>query len=70
MSPIELLERQLREYEDALRKSKNSYAADEISFAQHATHRVNLTAKISRYKTAILILKEGYDRKATIESEE
>ena len=69
MSPIELLQKQLKEYEDSLQKSKEAYVADTISFSQHATHRANLMPMICRYRTAILLLKESYDRKATIESE-
>jgi len=58
MSPIELLEKKLSEYERSLEKSYELYGRREIGQHTHLTHLNNLLPKIEEYKSAIYKLKK------------
>ena len=57
MNPIELLEKQLSEYERSLEKSYELYGKREIGQHTHLVHLNNLQPKIEEYKSAIKKLK-------------
>jgi len=58
MSPLELLEKELKEYEESLEKSKEAFTEGRIDASTHSTHHNNLDPKIQEYKEAIRILVE------------
>ena len=58
MNPIELLEKELSEYERSLNKSYELYENREIGQHTHLTHLKNLLPKIEEYKSAIEKLKQ------------
>ena len=53
MTPVELLQKELKELERSLEKSTESYRCGNISYGQHFVHRKNLEPKIKQYKQAI-----------------
>lgn len=56
MTPIELLQEKLAEYEKALHKSFESFKKGDLSEEQHNTHKKNLQPKIFEYQQAINLL--------------
>lgn len=57
MTPIELLQEKLAEYERALHKSFESFKKGEITQELHNTRKKNLEPSIFEYKQAIDLLK-------------
>lgn len=53
MTPLELLKRELNEFERALQKSVDLYKSGKITSELHLTHKINLRAKIDAYTEAI-----------------
>ena len=58
MTPIELLKKQLNEYERALQKSFKSFQDGLLNKEFHETHKKNLEPKIFEYKKAINLLEQ------------
>jgi hypothetical protein len=56
LTPRELLEEQLKEFERSLEKSKEFLKKDLIPDVIHEEHLVNLYPKIQAYKLAIRVL--------------
>jgi hypothetical protein len=61
MNPIDLLKKQLNEYEKALHRSFESFKSGQITKDLHETHKSNLEPKIFKYKQAIQILSNWID---------
>jgi len=57
MTPLDLLREELLKWKKALSKSYTSYERNEITLAEHETHRENLEPKIQEYKDAIETLQ-------------
>lgn len=57
MTPLKLLEKELRSYERDLEKSKEAYDNSLISKERHDSHVIKITPKIEEYKKAIKLLK-------------
>ncbi len=56
MTPLKLLERELKSFERDLEKSKEAYDNLLISKERHESHVSRITPKIIEYKNAILKL--------------
>ncbi len=56
-TPIQLLEDELKEFENSLKKSISCYQKGELDYYTHFTHKTNLHRNISLYKEAIYLLK-------------
>lgn len=56
-TPLELLEKKVKEYEHDLQKSVVLFETDQLSPVQHAIHKSNLEPLIEQYKQAIIKLK-------------
>ena len=56
MTPIELLQQELKKWIDSKRKSEDAYEKDLIPLSVHKEHLENLEPKIQEYKDAIQTL--------------
>jgi len=56
MTPVELIQQELKVYKRALEKSKKMFADGKIDLKLHETHVENLTPKIAKYTEALRVL--------------